>query len=445
MDRTENLTDTPGSAIQGDEPARTFFDYLRKAKEDGLEDVTVWEHALEHSFGRGIPSSVLIKMGEREYRENIISQIKDGSYEILPPRVAAIPKDDGGVRNVYINTNQDRVILSAIYNVFYRLYIPLVHKKCVSYTVGSGVNKISRAIRDELGELPKIEATTGRQFMGCKLDIRKYFDSVPKEQLYALLEAMSQNTAMDKLIIKYYQDDRILQDEEVVPHYKSLAQGCALSALLANLALRQLDEKMDGLCKIYYRYSDDILFFTDDILGATAILVDELQAMGLDIHPDKISVFTDDFEFLGVRFKNGERRLGEKAIREFKQQIRAWTKSSKKTKDNEAQLQSTIRKIQKKCFGTKYNTVYNGCNKDFCWAAYMFSVCDSAEDFEMLDRFAKDSLRRQFTGRSNFTHNIHKLSNLDLCRLGWISFVHMYKVYNLDKGAYALELGGLNI
>ena len=48
--------------------------------------------------------------------------IKNDNYEIAPPHQAAIPKDNGDMRIVYVNENVDRIFLSIVNNLFFEMF-----------------------------------------------------------------------------------------------------------------------------------------------------------------------------------------------------------------------------------------------------------------------------------------------------------------------------------
>lgn len=398
----------------------------------------LWAEVLLHEVQRGLPRSWLIRFSEKQFREKILSDIKNGEYKIIPPRVVKIPKDDGGTREILVNSHQDRIVLSAVYKLYYALFNSMIPTECVSYKKGIGVATIVRNVMAEVDHAKN--SGVGKPLIGVKVDIRKYFDRVPREVLNEVLGALVTGTPLDKLLWEYYNDDRVEVDGELVCRYKSLAQGCAFSALLANLVLAPMDMRMRSVTSVYRRYSDDVLFFSYALGDAVSTMVDELNCVGLEINPNKIAAFTDDYEFLGLRVRNGKDILmGSKSMNKVKTQIRQITKGSKKTKGNRQELQRAIRKIQKQLFLQDYKQIGSGTAKVFSWSDYMFRGCTVEDSFAELDNYVKERLRAMYTGKNNYTHNVHKVPNEMLCELGYVSIVHMFKCYKVNSDLFSIE------
>lgn len=422
-----------------EDAAQSLNNLVNKLKSDMLNDDAVWAYSIEHSFTRGVKPSMLMQICTPEFRKNIIRKIETGRYRILPPRIAEIPKDDGGTRQVYVNSNQDRVVLNVILYIYQTLYSNSIHKNCVSYQKGMGVAKICTKLDADVKQMKRSAKETDKVVWGCKLDIKKYFDSVPRDQVMKCLGVFDTGSPIDKLVEKYYLEDMIeAANGQMEIKFKSIAQGCALSAFLANVVLRDLDEAMSKCCEVYYRYSDDIVFFSKDILEPSQVLTDGLAQVGLQVHPNKLELIegNNGFEFLGVKFKDGKLKFGDKFNKNFKSTVGSCCKKSKQRYRNEEELKRTIRKLKKKLFSSGSAMDSRG----FCWSTYAFSVCNDEQEVIRLDNYAKECLRQSYTGKWNYTHNVHQMPNEKLKELGWVSLHHLYKVYCLDEQVYKLEV-----
>ena len=78
-------------------------------------------------------------------------------------------------------------------------------------------------------------------------------------------------------------------DGNLVEHYGSLKQGCAVASFLANYVLRDIDAKLSKLDILYCRYSDDILMVGDDADKALRLLSEMLAVKGLKLNPKKLN------------------------------------------------------------------------------------------------------------------------------------------------------------
>ena len=62
----------------------------------------------------------------------------NGKYQITPPHIAQIPKDNGEFRTVYVNEPIDRIILNIANDLLFDLMPEMIHPACKSYQVGIG-------------------------------------------------------------------------------------------------------------------------------------------------------------------------------------------------------------------------------------------------------------------------------------------------------------------
>lgn len=70
----------------------------------------------------------------------------------------------------------------------------------------------------------------------------------------------------------------------------------------------------------------------------------------------------------------------------------------------------------------------------------MFGTVNVLEDVRMLDFYIKDHLRHLYTGKWNSYGNYQKVPNDMLRRCGYISMVHLYKLYKISKSLYRNEV-----
>ena len=125
-----------------------------------------WEQALETGVDKGIDKGELRKLTTPEVRVALYNAIVSDNYEIAPPHQAAIPKDNGDMRIVYVNENIDRIFLSIVNNMFFEMFQEFVHPACKSYQSGIGCGKIVQ-------EVSKWVVNTNRREVGFKADLTK--------------------------------------------------------------------------------------------------------------------------------------------------------------------------------------------------------------------------------------------------------------------------------
>lgn len=395
----------------------------------------LWEDTIQKCVDKRINKGILAQLCETDNRIAFANLLASGEYKIAPPYIGLIPKPNTPeMRKVYINTGLDRLVLSLINDVYLMLYKSHIHSKCVSYQKGLGVSKIVKSISKQLPHL-KVE---GRQ-LGYKADLSKYFDRVNKSTLYKALDELDTGSCLDKIVQTYYKEDIILdENKQVVEHYKSLAQGSAVSSFLANYVLRDIDEALSSMDIIYYRYSDDLLIIEKDADKAIIKLKEMLEPKGLELNPKKIEkIYKDEwFTFLGFDLMGDNITLSKDSKQRFKKKIKQITKMRKG-------MPTGNRRVQRKAIKDINYYIYTAflkSSQNFGWGEYFYNVCTIEEDIRELDEFVKDHIKHMYTGKWNHTTNMNKTSNEKLKDLGYVSMVHMYKLYRINKEVFRAEI-----
>ena len=326
-----------------------------------------------------------------ENRVELAKQMAAGQYHIAPPHIIQIPKRDSAeMRKVYCNEPMDRFICAQIGRVYDRMFHGWIHPNCVSYQQGIGVGRIVREISDQI-------------------------------------------------VWEYLHDDTVIDENGEIQHvYKGIAQGFAVSPFLANYILKDVDEAISKLNVLYKRYSDDILILGPDFEKARDILYAKLADKGLTINPKKVTTIDADtaFTFLGFRIRGAEITFSADTVKRLKKTIRGYTRTRKgQPLKDEAVLRRVIRQINRDLY-----VAYLQNDREFGWAEYMFGTVNVEEDIAELDRYIKDHLRHVYTGRWNSRSNYHKVPNDMLRRCGYVSMVHLFKLYKISKPLYRNEV-----
>lgn len=387
---------------------------------------------VESANDKRIPPSVIKWFTEPEHRAEIVALMEQNAYRIAPPHIILIPKPDSSeMRKVYCNESLDRIICTQIGNVYQQMFGDRILPACVSYQKGIGVGKIVKEISAYLMQRPGLK--------GAKFDIQKYFDNISEEARDAALLELDTGSCIDKIVWDYLHDDAVIDENgSLVKAYKGIAQGFALSPFLANYLLRDIDEEISKLDVLYYRYSDDILILGPDFDKARAILYDRLQLKGLTINPKKVTAIdaSTPFTFLGFKIHGESITFSDDKIKRFKKKVKAITKTRKgQPLRSEDVLRKAIRAINKELY-----VPFMSKDRDFSWASCMFSTVNVEEDIRMLDYYAKDHLRHVFTGKWNSTGNANKVSNEMLERCGYVSMMHLFKLFRIARPLYQNEV-----
>lgn len=342
-----------------------------------------WKTAIQKGLDKDICKKDLLKLTDPNHRADLYRAIRRGEYVIAPPRAEQIPKDNGETRTVYINTNQDRVLLSLFNDLLFDVCGSLVHPACKSYRKGIGHDSV-------VVEASRMISLTGGRFKGFKADLSKFFDSVGFryiDEVFDKVEQITGKSSVIDLLRRYYHDDRYMEKGEEKRKFQSLKQGCSVASFLADAVLRHIDEKMSGLSGFYVRYSDDILYIGVDATWALALLKDELTKMDLVLNPKKVETLSPErwFKFLGYSIRGKDISLSETRIKKFQKEIERRTVNAGKTTPERA-LRSVLQFL------------YVG-DGEFSWATQVLRTCNVQRDLDLLNAFTMDCLRAVETGR----------------------------------------------
>lgn len=344
-----------------------------------------WEKAIQTGVEKDIDKSLLRQLASPECRINLYHAIRDNKYIIAPPHEAQIPKDDGTFRTVYVNEGIDRVILSIINDMFFELCPELVHPACKSYQKGIGcgkiVQKVSQTIQHE-----------NTPVIGVKVDLSKYFDSVPIRYIDKIFQYIETKFGPSKIldIVKtYYHTNTVIDiNKNIIEKYSSLRQGCAVAAFLADAVLFDIDQTISNLNVYYVRYSDDILIVGHEYETGYKILKTMLAEKELILNPKKVETLYKDkwFKFLGFEIKDSQISLSNHRVKSFQKEI------LKRTIYNKSNDINVI-------IGNVNAYLYKG-NSEYSWATGILPIINVEKDINKLNAFIMDAIRASVTRKT---------------------------------------------
>lgn len=343
-----------------------------------------WESAIDVGVGKHIDKGELLKLTRPEVRAALYTAIRDDNYAIMPPHQVEIPKDNGDMRTVYVNENIDRIFLSIVNNLFFEMFPDFIHPRCKSYTKGIGCGKIVQKISKQV-------INTKGDIVGVKMDLTKYFDSVPIRYVDALLDEMEFNLGKSKIIDvvrQYYHTDLCFDTNgELIEYYQSLKQGCAVASYFANAVLYDIDKAVSELDVEYVRYSDDLLILGNDWEKGFEVVKSMLAEMDMTLNPKKIEILYKDrwFKFLGFNIKGKQITLSKTRVKKFQKEIEARTIKQRKITPTRAVNQVN-------------NYLYKG-DGQYSWATSVLPIINVQKDIDELNEFVLDCIRAVQTGK----------------------------------------------
>jgi group II intron reverse transcriptase/maturase len=220
---------------------------------------------------------------------SLLERLKSGRYRALPVRRSYIEKLGGGKRGLGIPTFEEKVAQRAIV----MLLEPIYEQTFLDCSYGSrprrNAHQALEAIRG--GVMGRMEQWV------LEVDVRKYYDSIPKVQLRECLDRRVADGVVRKLIDKWLKAG-VLEEGAVRYPETGTPQGCVISSVLSNVFLhhvldewftREVKPRLWGASTLV-RYCDDFVISferKEDAQRVYAVLGKRLGRFGLQLHPEK--------------------------------------------------------------------------------------------------------------------------------------------------------------
>jgi hypothetical protein len=288
------------------------------------------------------------------------------------------------MRIVYVNENVDRIFLSIANNLFFEMFPEFIHPSCKSYQSGIGCGKIVQEVSRQI-------INTKTHEVGLKADLTKYFDRVPIRYIDEIFDRMETKVGKSKVIDvvrKYYHADLCFDvNGDLIAHYQSLKQGCAVASFLADAVLYDIDKAVSDLKVYYVRYSDDLLALGDDWKKAYELIKKMLNEMEMELNPKKVEILTKDkwFKFLGFSIKGNMITLSKNRVKSFQKEIEIRT-----IKQRNISAKRALNQVN--------NYLYKG-DGTYSWATSVLPIINVEKDIETLNTFVMDAIRACATNK----------------------------------------------
>lgn len=339
-----------------DKLTEIFLTYIRKKNIIGIDNID------NKTFQNNIAnyaSYIMRTISEYQFSPYLEKLISKGRLKY--PRIIAIP------------TIKDRIVLYILKEDLHK-YFP----ECVN----------TELVNNRIIDIYKFLASAN-EYSIIRLDLRGFYDSINQkillEQLAKRIDSGLFLSLIDKAITnptvpkKYSKRDRNKYFQDL-----GIPQGLAISNILANIYLKEIDDDFIGKTAYYYRYVDDILIICGKAQEADIFeeIRRKLKRLGLDLNTEKSVVFSsqDSFSFLGYKISNKMISIKDESVQNHINAIFALLSNYRRLIDNKELREKWITTEQLvERLKSDLNEKITGAiseNKKYGWLFYFSSITD---------------------------------------------------------------------
>jgi RNA-directed DNA polymerase len=332
----------------------------------------VWDAWMKVRGNKGSSGVDGVSIGafEADLKNNLYkvwNRMSSGTY--FPPDVKAvpIPKRGGGTRVLGVPTVADRVAQTVVAGHLAARVEQVFHPDSFGYRPGKSALDAVRVCRRRCWKFDWV----------IEFDIRKFFDTVPWDQVVAAVEAHTDAGWVVLYVKRWLAAGLRLPDGSKTERAEGTPQGSAVSPVLANLFLHYAFDMwmVRGFpgCP-FERFADDAVIHCRTLAEARQVLAAlraRMAAVGLELHPDKTRIVyckdnnrrgtfpVTEFTFLGFTFRPRGAKdkhgvmftaflpaISKEALKRLSRTVRSWRlhrRTSKESADLARMVNPVIR------------------------------------------------------------------------------------------------------
>lgn len=264
--------------------------------------------------------------------------LRAGTYAPQPAINYAVPKADGGTREVAVFQVADQAVSRLVFG-------RLLQKNKGRFSARSFAYRNDLSVHDAIVHLASSLRGRGRVFM-AEYDFKRYFENLSHDHIERVLE--------DKRFFITPEERRIVMafaraevrsatafgQSAGTPRVRGIPQGASTSLFLANIAAAPLDRRLEQLRVDFARYADDTLIWSDDygeLCRAVDALAESAKEMGVEFNTKKspgIRILVDEpsdpraefsptnhVEFLGYQVNANTIGIRETSVERIKKYV----------------------------------------------------------------------------------------------------------------------------
>ena len=235
---------------------------------------------------------------ERDLDRNLAElayEIEQGVYLPRPLLRILVAKKNGEPRQLCIPAVRDRVVQRAVLDAIEPVMEKEFEQCSFAYRKGRSIRQVVQKIQELYND--------GFRWV-VDADIDAFFDNVDHDLLIEKFNRLVDEATL-RAVVGQWVKAEVWDGKQVRVLSKGIPQGSAISPILANLFLDELDEAMLAEGYRYIRYADDYVILCksrEKAFKGLALSKEVLAEISLVLDDEEVTHFDKGFKYLGVVF-----------------------------------------------------------------------------------------------------------------------------------------------